>query len=132
VIVSAAVRGNLIGLVTKAGAVKLTHAGEAAAALRAGRYKVSVKDSSATSGFTIQESGKQARTITALSFVGTRTATLQLAPGRWLVDDRAAQSGRGEDEQPCRGRARCDHSQREPRHARQGTTRLVELTPRPG
>lgn len=84
VIQSAALRGTLLAVVTKAGAVKLTEAGKAVATLRPGRYKLSVTDSSASSGFTIQASRKPATTLTAPSFVGKRTATLQLAPGRWF------------------------------------------------
>lgn len=84
VIASAALRGTLLGVVTKAGAVRLTHAGKPVMTLRSGRYKVSVTDSSGSSGFTIQASRKPATTLTAPSFVGKRTATLQLGPGRWV------------------------------------------------
>jgi hypothetical protein len=81
---SSAFRGTLDGTVTAAGKLSLTFNGKAVSSLKSGRYKVTVTDQSTKNGFTIQEAGRPATTVSNVTFVGRRSATLELATGQWL------------------------------------------------
>jgi hypothetical protein len=77
-------RGVLAGTVAAAGSVKLTVNGKPVSSLRAGSYTIQVADRSEKGGFTIQAINKDPMTITGLTFVGSRKATLTLSAGQWL------------------------------------------------
>jgi hypothetical protein len=76
-------RGTLLATVV-GGAPTLRQNGKAVSTLRSGRYRLTVIDTSATGGFTIQEAGQPATTVTGTSFVGRRTVTIELSPGQWI------------------------------------------------
>jgi hypothetical protein len=77
-------RGTLAGTVAATGGVALTVNGKPVTTLRAGRYTIRVADRSKKGGFTIQAINKDPTTITGLTFVGSRKATLTLSAGQWL------------------------------------------------
>jgi len=77
-------RGTLVGLVSAGGRVTLTFHGKPVTQITAGRYKVQVVDQSNKDGFTIQQLKQLPTTVTGVSFVGTRTATIVLARGQSL------------------------------------------------
>lgn len=52
--------------------------------LRYGRYKVTVSDASAKNGFIVQEAGLNPVTVSGVSFVGKRSATVRFSVGQWL------------------------------------------------
>ena len=72
-------RGSLTGSVGVAG-VALKVRGS----LRTGRYRIVVSDTSSTRGFTLQRLHDRADVLTGARFVGRRTVTLDLGPGRWF------------------------------------------------
>jgi hypothetical protein len=76
-------RGMLAGRVSSTGGMSLTYAGKPATKLAAGRYTLTVADRSPTSGLLLERSGKAALTLSHGAFVGTRTASVDLTPGRW-------------------------------------------------
>jgi hypothetical protein len=79
------VRGTLRGKIDRKGKLMLAFNGKPVSSLRlkAGNYRVVVVDQTRTGAFNLQAVGKPGRTITGLPFVGTRSVTLELAPGRW-------------------------------------------------
>jgi hypothetical protein len=70
--------------VSARGTLTLTLDGKAVTEIKAGRYKVSVVDKSHKDGFTIQQVSKLPTTVTGLTFVGKRSATLVLSAGQSL------------------------------------------------
>ncbi len=81
---SSVLRGTLLANVSKAGKLSLTFKGKQVTSLLVGRYKVQITDQSPKNGFTFQETGLPATTVSNIAFVGKRTATLSLAVGQWL------------------------------------------------
>jgi hypothetical protein len=77
-------RGTLAGTVATTGSVELKVNGKPVTTLRAGRYTIQVVDRSTKGGFTIQAIKRDPMTITGLTFVGSRKATLTLSAGQWL------------------------------------------------
>jgi hypothetical protein len=77
-------RGTLAGIVSATGKLTLSFDGKPVTEIKAGRYTVSVVDKSRTSGFTIQQVSKLPTTVTGVSFVGKRSATLVLSAGQSL------------------------------------------------
>ena len=83
-IASAPFRGTLTGLVSAAGELSLTDKGKPVRSLTAGRYTFAVTDKSRKSSFTLQEVRAGATTVTAASFVGKRSVTVNLKAGQWF------------------------------------------------
>ncbi len=77
-------RGTLQGIVSATGTLSLTFDGKPVTEITAGRYKVKIDDKSHKEGFTIQQVSKLPTTVTGISFVGDRTATLVLSAGQSL------------------------------------------------
>jgi hypothetical protein len=78
-----ALRGTLIGSVKSAGKLTLTSGGSPVAKLKAGRYKITVADTSRARSFVVQAKGRSPVTISGVSFVGNHSVTLVLAAGQW-------------------------------------------------
>ena len=76
-------RGTLLATVGPK-TLTLTVGGKPVTSLKSGRYRIAVTDRSAKSGFTIQRIKQSATTVSGVSFVGKRSATLELAPGQWF------------------------------------------------
>jgi hypothetical protein len=81
-------RGTLTGAVSAAGKLTLTYKGKSVTRLKAGRYKVAVTDKSSTNGFMLQKGKLAAVGVSGAAFVGTRSASVRLTPGRWFVSPR--------------------------------------------
>jgi hypothetical protein len=77
-------RGSLDGIVFGNGALSLTRLGKKVSSLRAGRYTFFVDDESKTRGFSVQQRGKNAVTVTNGGFKGTHDVTISLKPGQWF------------------------------------------------
>jgi hypothetical protein len=77
-------RGAVRGTVGARGAVQLTFRGRPLPQLRAGRYRFTVTDASPDRGLELQRLHLRPQALTGTSFVGTRTVTLDLGPGRWF------------------------------------------------
>jgi len=77
-------RGILSGSVSPAGAVTLLQGGKAVTRLKAGRYRVTVTDRSATDGLVIGWSKGDPVSASGSSFVGTRSSNVVLTDGRWI------------------------------------------------
>jgi hypothetical protein len=77
-------RGTLEGIVSASGKLSLTFHGKPVTEITAGRYKVQVVDTSHKDGFTIQQINKLPTTVTGVSFVGKRSATIVLSAGQSL------------------------------------------------
>lgn len=78
------VRGTLNAGVTTSGKLKLTFKGKRVSSLKSGRYKITVLDETARSGFKLQRIQKPAITLSSLPFVGRNSKTVSLSPGQWL------------------------------------------------
>lgn|GEM_PF-1102590 len=82
--IGAVFRGALAGTVSSRGASSLAYKGKAVSTLKAGRYRFSIDDRSARSGFTIRRAGSaSAAVITRPAFVGRRSVTVLLRAGLW-------------------------------------------------
>jgi hypothetical protein len=80
---SKALKGVLAGTVPATGRPTLLRSGKAVSLLKTGRYRIAVDDKTAKLGFTLQRVDKQPLTVTRPAFVGKRTVTLDLKPGKW-------------------------------------------------
>ena len=76
-------RGTLLAIVGPK-TLTLTVGGKPVRSLKSGRYRIAVTDRSTQGGFTIQRIKQRATTVSGVSFVGKRSATLELAPGQWF------------------------------------------------
>jgi hypothetical protein len=77
------VLGTLAGTVNAKGKLTLLYKGKAVSKLKAGKYKVTVVDKTAARSFLVQQAKHKAVTISGVSFVGKKTATLTLKAGKW-------------------------------------------------
>jgi hypothetical protein len=77
-------RGALVGTVAANGTLSLTRDGKPVKILLTGRYTLTVRDRSRSSGFTLQAARSDPITLTPGPFVGTRSKTLTLGRGQWL------------------------------------------------
>ena len=62
---------------------KLEFGGKRASTLKAGKYRVTITDSSAKAGFKLQRIGFAATSLTSAPFVGKHAVTVKLATGKW-------------------------------------------------
>jgi hypothetical protein len=76
-------RGALAASVAATGKLTFTAGGSRVLNILAGRYKITVTDRTSKGGFTMQQLGKPAITLTGLPFVGKRTVTVDLKAGKW-------------------------------------------------
>jgi hypothetical protein len=76
---------KLIGTVGKNDAYKinLTSKGKVAKALKAGTYTFVIHDDSSIHSYALDGPHGKSWTFTSVSFVGTKTMTLKLAPGKY-------------------------------------------------
>jgi hypothetical protein len=81
---SASTYRGVLDATVKTGKLTFTRDGKTVAELLQGRYKIEVADSSNKGGFTIQKTGRPSTTVTGVSFVGKRAATLELTAGQWF------------------------------------------------
>ena len=76
-------RGTVAVAVSSAGRLSLVYKGKSIGRLNAGRYTFAVTDRSASSGFTLQK-GKRTMNITGRTFVGKKSAKVDLTSGKWV------------------------------------------------
>jgi hypothetical protein len=81
---SSVFRGDLQATVSKTGHVTFKLNGKPVTSLTYGRYKVTVADGSPKNGFIVQEAGLDPVTVSGVSYVGKRSATVQFSVGQWL------------------------------------------------
>ena len=79
---------------------KLVVGGKRVSSLKAGKYRVTITDSSAKAGFKLQRIGFAATSLTSAPFVGKHAVTVNLATGKWKYFS----SARGERSQLHRDR----------------------------
>ncbi len=79
------VLGTILGRVDARGNLVLTLKGKPVQTLRAGIYKIVVSDSAKRDDFTLRRVGSAATTLTGVAYVGSRTISTSLKPGRWMV-----------------------------------------------
>jgi hypothetical protein len=77
-------RGTVTAAVSRAGRLSLAFKGKSIGRLSAGRYTVAVTDRSTTSGFMLQKLRHSATNVTTRTFVGKRSAKVELTPGKWI------------------------------------------------
>ncbi len=78
-------RGTLTGAVGADGKLTLAFKGKSVKNLKAGRYKFAVTDKSSTEGFVLQKGKQVPVSVSGSAFVGTRSKSVRLTPGRWSV-----------------------------------------------
>ena len=61
----------------------LVFGGKRVSSLKAGKYRVTITDSSAKAGFKLQRIGLAATSLTSAPFVGRHAVTLNLTAGKW-------------------------------------------------
>ena len=77
-------RGTLLGAVSSTGKLALTTGGKPVRTLKAGEYTFKVTDKSKKAGFEVQEVARSGKAVTGTSFVGTRSAKIDLEAGQWF------------------------------------------------
>jgi hypothetical protein len=77
-------RGDLQAAVSANGHITFKVNGKPVTSLTYGRYKVTVTDSSPKNGFIVQETGLDPVTVSGVSYVGKRSATVRFSVGQWL------------------------------------------------
>lgn len=80
---SAPFRGTLVGTAGTLGRVTLSRRGRPVVSLKSGRYMIVINDSVSHSGFVMERPNGTEIVVTSWAFVGKRTTTLALTPGRW-------------------------------------------------
>jgi hypothetical protein len=88
---SKTLRGILAGTVT-ASRLALTAKGKPVSLIEAGRYRITVADRSAKRGFTLAKVNRRPVTLTKPAYVGKRTVTVNLTPGRWTFSTGAGKA----------------------------------------
>jgi hypothetical protein len=82
---SAAVQGTLTGALSSKGKPTLTNKGKPVSVLKSGRYKFAISDQTAKRAFVVEAvNGGTVKDLTTAPFVGKRSVTLELSPGRWM------------------------------------------------
>jgi hypothetical protein len=81
---SNALRGALAGTVSPT-ALTLTRAGKAVSRIKAGRYRITVNDTSAKRGFKLTKVNGKPVTLTRPAYVGKRTLIVDLVAGNWTL-----------------------------------------------
>jgi hypothetical protein len=76
-------RGALLATVSSKGDVALTRNGKAVSSLKQGKWTLSVRDDSKTSGFTLQQLAKGPVAVTTGAYYGFKEVTVFLTPGPW-------------------------------------------------
>jgi hypothetical protein len=69
----------------RSGTPSLTSGGKPVARLRDGSYRLSLVDRNAKAGIALDKAGSPTRSLTGGAFVGVRTVTVELTPGRWTL-----------------------------------------------
>jgi hypothetical protein len=82
-------RGTLAGAVTAAGRLTVSFRGKSVASLKAGRYTVAVNDKSSSDGFLLAKPNRRPVPVTGTTFLGTRSLSVTLTAGKWLVMPKA-------------------------------------------
>ena len=79
---------TLKGVVGPGYTISLRMNGKAVKSLKTGRYKFVIADKASAHGFTIEQEtgGKFEKALTAVPYVGTKTATVTLKKGKWKFD----------------------------------------------
>jgi hypothetical protein len=85
-------RGRLTAAVTRFGAT-LAAAGKPVASLKAGRYDLTIRDFSSTSGFDLQRAGGKPVPLSADRYRGTKTRRVTLSRGKWTFGAGAGDAG---------------------------------------
>jgi len=81
---SSTFRGTLTGIVDAGGKLILKYHGSVVRELKAGRYAITVTDSSPKSGFVLQHMGHTALAVAPSGFVGKRSMNVVMIPGQWF------------------------------------------------
>jgi hypothetical protein len=76
--------GTLVGSISPTGKATLKIGGATVKKLKAGLYKLTVKDTSKRAGLVIQALGYKAMTESAVSGTGTKTTTLRVIPAKYF------------------------------------------------
>jgi hypothetical protein len=76
-------RGALAATIDAAGKLTVTTKGKPVGTLRAGLYTWTVRDNSATRGFSIQKLKSSAIDLTGVAYKGTHVKTVNLKAGQW-------------------------------------------------
>ncbi len=76
-------RGALGATVSGIGNVTLTKAGKAVKSLKAGRYTVTIADSTSKDGLALQSLKGNTRELSGVGFTGKKTVTVTLTAGQW-------------------------------------------------
>jgi hypothetical protein len=76
-------RGTLTATVSATGRPNVQQDGAPAADLLAGTYRIAVTDRSRRAGLVVAKSGDEARSLSGVRYVGKRSVSVKLTPGRW-------------------------------------------------
>jgi hypothetical protein len=79
-----AVRGTLLGSVSSSGKLTLSSSGKSVATLKAGEYTFKLTDKSKKAGFNLQAVKQSAKSLTGISYVGSKSVKVDLKAGQWI------------------------------------------------
>jgi hypothetical protein len=84
-------RGALTATVSSAGRPSVSLDGSPVGRLLAGSYRIAVTDRSQTAGLAVAKTGRSPRSLSGAAYVGKRSVSVKLTPGRWTFTSRAGQ-----------------------------------------
>jgi hypothetical protein len=84
------VRGTLSVTVRGTGRPSVLIEGAPAGNLLAGTYRIAVNDSSPRAGLVLSTAGHASRTLSTVNYVGKRSESVKLTPGRWTFTSGAS------------------------------------------
>ena len=77
-------RGILTGAITAGGKLTISFKGKSVASLQHGKYTFKILDKSSSHGFLIQKANHKAIALSGVTYVGNRTAKVNLTAGTWI------------------------------------------------
>lgn len=81
-------RGTLTATVSLAGRPSVSLDGSPVNRLLAGTYRIAVTDRSPTGGLVVTKTGYRPRSLSGTAYVGKRSVSVKLTPGRWRFTSR--------------------------------------------
>jgi hypothetical protein len=84
-------RGTLTATVSPAGRPSVALDGSTVSRLLAGSYRIAVTDHNPTAGLVVTKTGQRPRSLSGAAYVGRRSVSVKLTPGRWTFTSRVGQ-----------------------------------------
>jgi hypothetical protein len=84
-------QGVLTGAITAGGKLTISYKGKSVGTLQHGKYTIKVTDKSSSNGFLIQKANHKVIAISGVTYIGTKTAKVNLTKGTWIFTPKVGQ-----------------------------------------